>query len=40
MGADGFAEFHRGFPGEHDREGLIVDRARRRANRRERPEPL
>ncbi|MFA1549716.1 S41 family peptidase [Actinomadura chokoriensis] len=25
MGADGFAEFHRGFLGEHDREGLIVD---------------
>lgn len=25
MGADGFAEFHRGFLSEHDREGLIVD---------------
>ncbi|MFB4304768.1 S41 family peptidase [Actinomadura sp. GTD37] len=25
MGPDGFAEFHRGFLGEHDREGLIVD---------------
>jgi tricorn protease len=25
MGAEGFAEFHRGFLAEHDREGLIID---------------
>jgi tricorn protease len=25
MGADGYAEFHRGYLAEHDREGLIVD---------------